>query len=93
MLDAAASFYNCSYNDIKNNIERDRIGNEIGVRFINEFKGREIKTATGGFRKKINSLGPDSFHQFEWNKPNGEKVTVTIKDYLQHTYNIDIKCV
>jgi eukaryotic translation initiation factor 2C len=58
---------------------------------MDEFRGREIKTATGGFRKKIQSLGPDSSYQFEWNKPNGQKVKISIKDYMKQHYKIDLK--
>ena len=91
MLEAAAAYYRCNPNEIKQFMDKDRDGNEIGVSFLNEFRGRDIKTATGGFRKKIQALGPDSFHKFDWNKPSGEKVKITIKDYLKQQYNIDLK--
>ena len=71
-------------------MERDREGQEIGASFIRAFQGREVKIATGGFRKKIHSLGPDSFYQFDWNQGE-KKVRVTIRDYMKQQYRIDLK--
>ena len=76
---------------LKQKIESDRQGTEIGYSLMEEFRGREIKTATGGFRKKIQSLGPDSSYQFEWTKPNGQKSKISIKDYMKEHYKIDLK--
>ena len=91
LLEAATYLYNCDPNQLKRELENDSRGREIGVKFMNEFKGREVKTETGGFRKKIQSLGPNSFDQFEWTKPNGQKLKISIKDYMKQNYNIDLK--
>ena len=53
-------------------------------------KGRDIKTETGGFRKKIHGFGPDSMFLFELTKGTAKK-KVSIKDYCKEKYNIAIQ--
>ena len=91
MIDLAKNFYQCDINMLRQRILDDKRGGQIGVDFMENFRGREVKTKTGGFRKKIQAFGPDSSHQFEWKQQNGTSKKVTIKDYLKQQYNIDLK--
>ena len=90
-MEVAVQHYNSQIGDLKRCIEsdRDRDG-RIGASFLDNFRGRDIKTATGGFRKKITGFGPDAFHKFDWKRDNVVK-KVTIKDYLKEHYKIDLK--
>ena len=62
----------------------------VGSSFLENYKGRNIKTATGGFRKKISSFGPDASFVFTWKRDNVER-KITIKDYLKEHYKIELK--
>lgn len=86
----ATYHYNCSLNDLKQAIQSDKDGQVIGVSFLDAFRGRDIKTATGGYRKKIQGFGPDSSFKFDWTR-NNVTTKVTIKEYLKQHYNIDLK--
>ena len=91
VIDLALNFYNCDINMLKQKILDDKYGGQIGANFMESFRGREVKTKTGGFRKKIQSFGPDSSHVFDWKQQNGTSKKVTIRDYLKQHYKIDLK--
>ena len=92
MIDVAIHHYDdCRIEDLKNNIDRDKQDGLVGASFLENYKGREIKTATGGYRKKISSFGPDAFFTFDWKKGDSTIKNVSIKDYLKEHYNIDLK--
>ena len=57
---------------------------------MESFKSRDIKTETGGFRKKIHGFGPDSSYMFEITKGTG-KTKMSIKDYILEKYNQVVK--
>lgn len=90
LLQLACKHYNCPPEQLRDQITRDRDRDQIGVSFINEYRGRDIKTTTGGYRKKIQAFGPDALYKFEWNKDN-KTVLISVKDYLKQHYNIDLK--
>ncbi len=88
VLEACAKNYGSipPYEDLKGKIEKDKDSKTIGLTFLDRYKGREIKTDTGGFRKKIAGFGPDAFFTFDLNK--GEiKTKISIKDYIFQNYN------
>ena len=84
--------YNCELGHLKYCIDQDKRDGIVGASFLENYKGREIKTSTGGYRKKISSFGPDAFFTFDWKKGDTIK-KVSIKDYLKEHYNIDLKFV
>jgi hypothetical protein len=90
LLQLACKHYNCQPEQLREQINRDKDRDQIGVSFINEYAGRDIKTATGGFRKKIQAFGPDAFYKFEWKKDT-QTVLISVKDYLKQHYKIDLK--
>lgn len=90
LLQLACKHYNCQPEQLRDQITRDKDRDQIGVSFINDYRGRDIKTATGGYRKKIQAFGPDAFYKFEWKKHN-QTVLISVKDYLKQHYNIDLK--
>lgn len=92
LLELLYHHYECNdINRLKASIESDKRENIKGYSFFELYKNREIKTRTGGFRKKIKGFGPDSSYQFEWTKPDGQKVKVSVKDYLKQHYKIDLR--
>lgn len=92
LLEVAVFHYNCNYQQLKAMIEKDRDGNLIGVSFLEGYGNRDIKTKTGGFRKKIRGFGPSAAsHKFDWKKPDNTVVKISVKDYLKQHYNIDLK--
>lgn len=92
LLELAKSHYNPnSCDELRTKIlnDRDRDGT-IGVSFLETYKGREIKTATGGYRKRIQGFGPDASYKFEWTE-NGKTEKISVKDYLKQKYKINLK--
>ena len=91
VLEACARHYSSTppYKDLKAKIEKDKDSKTIGLTFLDCYKGREIKTDTGGFRKKIVGFGPDALFTFDLNK--GEtKLKISIKDYILQNYNKEV---
>ena len=92
VIDLAKYHYDCDIQNLKNSISSDKKEGIIGYSFVEAYKNREIKTKTGGFRKKIKGFGPDAVsHRFEWKKPDGTTAKVTIAEYLKQHYNISLK--
>ena len=59
----------------------------MGHQFMGLYKGREVKTETHGFRKKIHGFGPDAHFKFEWTQKDNKKVKISIADYIKQHYN------
>ena len=81
-----------SCDELKNMIlnDRDQDRTSIGVSFLETYKGREIKTATSGFRKRIQGFGPDASFEFDWSE-YGKTKKISIRDYLKQKYKINLK--
>lgn len=91
VLEVCGFWYQCQapYKDLSARIMADKDGSTKGAKFLETYRGRDIKTETGGFRKKINGFGPDSNYQFEITQ--GTKVVKsTIKDYVLDKYKIKL---
>jgi eukaryotic translation initiation factor 2C len=88
VLEACARHYGSEapYQDLKTKIEKDKDSKTIGITFLDFYKGREIKTDTGGFRKKIAGFGPDALFTFDLSKGD-TKTKISIKDYIFQNYN------
>jgi eukaryotic translation initiation factor 2C len=91
LLELAEYHYNCRRGpELKKAIEQDRDGRETGASFLKLYRDRKIKTQTG-FKKKINSFGPDTSFKFALKEVNKPEVQISIKDYLKKQYNITLQ--
>ena len=87
VFEACAKHYQSvpPYHDLKDKINRDKDNKTVGVTFLDLYKGRDVRTDTGGFRKKIAGFGPDALFRFDWNKYDA-KTKISIKDYIFENY-------
>jgi len=90
LLAVACEHYRCSENELGGKIKNDKNSGEIGASFMNEFKGRKIKTETG-FRKKIMGFGPDSSFTFTLATPGKPDRIISIEEYMRLQYKINLK--
>jgi eukaryotic translation initiation factor 2C len=94
LLDLLENYYNCAGDELLNEMLRDTDRQDrsiIASSFLDLYRGRQVKTLTAGYKKKIYGFGKNSFFKFELTANNSPPRTITIKDYLKEVYKINVR--